>query len=460
MSDSRVAANSLLRARSKVLARLGNERNWADFVFRRATALSALLVVITLGSMALAMAHASLPGFREFGLGFVFGSAWDPAGRIFGALPFVYGTVVSSSVALLLAVPVSLGIAIYLSELAPDWLRNVFGFLVELLAAVPSVVYGLWGIFVLAPWLRDSVQPRLADWFGFLPAFSGPQHGFGMLAGGVVLAIMITPTISSVGREVLRAVPLSLREGGVGAGGDSLGIGADRRAAVRPLGLDRRDAARPGASIGRNDGDHVGDRQPRGDQCVVVCAGVHHGQRDRQRVQRSDGRAASRGAGRDRSAPVRRDRALEPGRARTRMARVGRVGAGAAVRLEHYAFRRFVDRVVRVSCVLSMGLALLPLCSVLYYVFSRGIPGLDLAFFTERPLPVGEPGGGMAPAIVGTLQLVGLSCLFAIPPGVLAGVYLSEYGETRFGRIARFAADVLSGVPSPLRSGCSCTPWS
>jgi phosphate transport system permease protein len=118
------------------------------------------------------------------------------------------------------------------------------------------------------------------------------------------------------------------------------------------------------------------------------------------------------------------------------------------MRLERYAFRRFVDRVVRVSCVLSMGLALLPLCSVLYYVFSRGITGLDLAFFTELPKPVGEPGGGMAPAIVGTLQLVGLSCLFAIPPGVLAGVYLSEYGETRFGRVARFAADVLSGVPS------------
>lgn len=220
------AAGSLLRARSKVLARLGNERNWADFVFRRATALSALLVVITLGSMALAMAHASLPGFSEFGLGFVFGSAWDPAGRVFGALPFVYGTVVSSLVALLLAVPVSLGIAIYLSELAPDWLRNVFGFLVELLAAVPSVVYGLWGIFVLAPWLRDSVQPRLADWFGFLPAFSGPQHGFGMLAGGVVLAIMITPTISSVGREVLRAVPLSLREA-------ALALGATRWESVR-----------------------------------------------------------------------------------------------------------------------------------------------------------------------------------------------------------------------------------
>jgi len=118
------------------------------------------------------------------------------------------------------------------------------------------------------------------------------------------------------------------------------------------------------------------------------------------------------------------------------------------VKVERYAVRRFVDRVVRLSCVLSTALALLPLASVLYYVFSRGVSGLDLAFFTELPKPVGEPGGGMAPAILGTLKLVGLSCLFAIPPGVLAGVYLSEFGETAFGRVARFAADVLSGVPS------------
>jgi len=221
-----MASDTLLRARSKVLPYLGSERNWSDFLFRRATLLSAALVVVTLSAMALAMAYASLPAFREFGPSFAFGATWDPARRVFGALPFVYGTVVSSLLALLLAVPVSLGIAVYLSELAPDWLRNGLGFLVELLAAVPSVVYGLWGIFVLAPWLRDSVQPWLADWFGFLPIFTGPRHGFGMLAGGVVLAIMITPTISSVGREVLRAVPLSLREA-------ALALGATRWEAVR-----------------------------------------------------------------------------------------------------------------------------------------------------------------------------------------------------------------------------------
>jgi phosphate transport system permease protein len=116
------------------------------------------------------------------------------------------------------AVPISLGVAIFLSELAPSWLRGPVGFLVELLAAVPSVVYGLWGIFVLAPWLRETVEPLLARTLGFLPIFQGPQHGFGMLAGGIILAIMITPTISSVSREVLRAVPSALREGALGLG--------------------------------------------------------------------------------------------------------------------------------------------------------------------------------------------------------------------------------------------------
>ena len=213
------AATSLIRARSRWLSRLGNELNWGDFLFSRATAVSALLLMLVLGSVALEMAISSGLSFREFGLGFVVGMSWDPVQRIFGALPFIYGTVVSSLLALAIALPISLGIAIYLSELAPPWLKSPLGFLVELLAAVPSVVYGLWGIFALAPWLRDTVQPLLARTFGFLPWFQGPQHGFGMLAGGIILAIMITPTISSVAREVLRAVPLSLREAALALGG-------------------------------------------------------------------------------------------------------------------------------------------------------------------------------------------------------------------------------------------------
>ncbi len=209
---------SLVRGRSRILTRFGREVNWGDFVFRRTTALVAAFVIAALVAMAVAMVRASSESIATFGLGFVFSSVWDPVRDVYGALPFIFGTIASSLLALVFAVPISLGVAIFLSELAPTWLRGPVGFLVELLAAVPSVVYGLWGIFALAPWLRDTVEPLLAQVFGFLPLFQGAQHGFGMLAGGIILAIMITPTISSVSREVLRAVPSALREGALGLG--------------------------------------------------------------------------------------------------------------------------------------------------------------------------------------------------------------------------------------------------
>ncbi|HET7538793.1 MAG TPA: phosphate ABC transporter permease subunit PstC [Polyangiaceae bacterium] len=210
--------SSLIRPRSKILIRFGREVNWGDFVFRRFTAVFAGLVLATLLAITTAMVHGSAESWTKFGLGFIASQVWDPVRDVYGALPFIFGTIASSILALCFAVPISLGVAIFLSELSPVWLRDPFGFLVELLAAVPSVVYGLWGIFVLAPWLRDTVEPWLGRTLGFLPLFQGPQRGFGMLAGGIILAIMITPTISSVSREVLRAVPRSLREGALGLG--------------------------------------------------------------------------------------------------------------------------------------------------------------------------------------------------------------------------------------------------
>jgi phosphate transport system permease protein len=196
-----------------------SEANPGDVRFRFLSAGVALLLVAALFAMALEMGIAAWPTLTGVGSEFVTGRIWDPLRGVFGALPFIYGTLVSSLLALAIAVPVSFGVAIYLSEFAPAWQREVLGFFVELLAAVPSVVYGLWGAFALAPWLRTTVQPALGESLGFLPLFQGPQHGFGMLAGGLVLAIMVLPTISSVSREVLRAVPLSLREGALALGG-------------------------------------------------------------------------------------------------------------------------------------------------------------------------------------------------------------------------------------------------
>jgi phosphate transport system permease protein len=205
---------------------IGYEVNKGDLIFRWLTALFALIIILILASMAVEMTRVSMASIKAFGARFLVSTTWDPVSDKYGALPFVYGTVVSSLLALLIAVPISLGIAIFLSELAPPRIGGILGFTVELLAAVPSVIYGLWGIFVLAPWLRNTVEPFLERTLGFLPFFKGPHQGFGLLAGGLILAIMILPTISSVSREVLKAVPNPLREG-------ALALGATRWETVR-----------------------------------------------------------------------------------------------------------------------------------------------------------------------------------------------------------------------------------
>ena len=145
--------------------------------------------------------------WHAFGFKFFIASEWDPVNDKYGALPFVYGTLVSSLLSLLIAVPLAIGTAVFVTELSPRWLRNPLAFTTELLAAIPSVIYGLWAIFVLVPLLRQYVQPGLAKYFGWTTLFEGPPYGIGMLAAGIILAIMILPIISSITREVMTAVP-------------------------------------------------------------------------------------------------------------------------------------------------------------------------------------------------------------------------------------------------------------
>jgi phosphate transport system permease protein len=189
-----------------------------DRIFKTIVTTFGLVVLAVPAMMLVELIRASLPAIQAFGWGFLKSSTWDPVRHEFGAWPFIYGTVVSSLIALTIAVPISLGLAVFLSDLAPHRIRRPLGFLVELLAAIPSVVYGFWGIFVLVPLLREHVQPFLAKYLGALPFFQGPPLGFGMLAAGVVLAIMIVPTITSISREVLQAVPSTHREAAVGLG--------------------------------------------------------------------------------------------------------------------------------------------------------------------------------------------------------------------------------------------------
>jgi phosphate transport system permease protein len=192
--------------------------NFGDAVFRAALFCCALLLLVIVVLMFIEIGSNARLSLEEFGLSFLTGRNWDPIQGEFGALPFVYGTVVSSLLALLLAVPVSLGIAIYLVEQAPRRLARPLAFLVELLAAIPSVVYGLWGIFVLAPFLREHVGPPLQKAFGWLPFFQGTVTGIGLFTGGIILAIMVTPIITAVVRDVLAAVPVSQREAALALG--------------------------------------------------------------------------------------------------------------------------------------------------------------------------------------------------------------------------------------------------
>src|SRR6202035_3619314 len=164
--------------------------------------------------------------WHAFGLRFFFQSEWDPVNEHFGALPFVYGTIVSSALALVIAVPLAIGVAVFTTEMCPRPLRGPLAFTTELLAAIPSVIYGLWAIFVLVPLLRQYVQPWLARYLGWTGLFEGPPYGIGMLAAGIILAIMIVPIISSITREVLMVVPQHQREG-------VLALGATRWEMIR-----------------------------------------------------------------------------------------------------------------------------------------------------------------------------------------------------------------------------------
>jgi phosphate transport system permease protein len=207
--------------------------NIGDGVFRGVTALFAFAILAVLGSIFLVLVWESWGSITTFGWGFLSGTTWDPVFKQFGAWPFIYGTLVSSLLALLQAVPLGVGTAVFLSELSPVWLRNPVSFLVELLATIPSVVYGLWGVFVLVPFVRSYVEPGLAATLGFLPFSQGPAYGVGMLTASMVLAVMIVPYVTSVTHEVLRAVPADQREA-------ALALGATKweviRMAVLPYG--------------------------------------------------------------------------------------------------------------------------------------------------------------------------------------------------------------------------------
>jgi phosphate transport system permease protein len=204
--------------RAKVLRRL----RFGDTAFRNLTRAAAMAVLVILGGIIISLVYGSLPALRTFGFSFLYVETWNPVTEKFGAIAPIYGTILTSFIAMLIAVPVGLFIALFLTELCPMWLRRPIGIAIELLAGIPSIIYGIWGLFVFAPFLQQYVQPFLIAVFGHVPLlstlFAGPPYGIGILTAGLILAIMVLPFITSISRDVFEAVPPVLKEAAYGLG--------------------------------------------------------------------------------------------------------------------------------------------------------------------------------------------------------------------------------------------------
>jgi phosphate transport system permease protein len=223
MMDAAIAGKefSLVRAdaqRAKTLRRF----RIGDITFKTITQISAITVLALLAGVIAALVHGSLPAWRAFGLDFLVTEKWNPVTEKFGALAPIYGTIVTSTIAMIIGVPISLGIAIFLTEICPERLKRTIGTAIELLAGIPSIIYGIWGLFVFAPWFQAHVQPFLIDTFADVPVlnqlFAGPPYGIGMLTAGLILAVMVLPFITSITREVFDTVPPVLKEAAYGIG--------------------------------------------------------------------------------------------------------------------------------------------------------------------------------------------------------------------------------------------------
>ena len=225
-----VAADIALVGRSA--GRRGRAGSIGDTVFRALTFFFALLVLLILGGVIVALVAGAIPALRTFGFSFVLTEVWNPVTEKFGALAPIYGTLVTSAIAMVVGIPVAFGVAVFITEICPLWLKRPLATMIELLAAIPSIIYGIWGLFVFAPFVQQYVQPAIIDTLGQVPGigalFAGPPLGIGVLTAGFILAIMVLPFISSIMRDVFETVPAILKE-------SAYGLGATRSEVVRQI---------------------------------------------------------------------------------------------------------------------------------------------------------------------------------------------------------------------------------
>lgn len=455
----------------------------------------------------------------RFGWSMLFTSTWDVPHQIYGALPFIYGTIVTSVIALVIAVPIGVGAALFLTEIAPRWLATPVSFVIELIAAIPSVIFGLWGLLVVCPWLAVHVYPWLTSHFGAVPLFTGPASPYNLLAAGLILATMILPFVTAVSRDVIRAVPVSQREA-------SLGLGATKWETVRTVVLRGAKSGIIGAiilALGRAIGETMAVLMVIGNNPQITRSILQPGytmpslianqfnEAYSDDLQRSalleialilfaitlivnafarllillSARSTSAG-GQSTPENLRIEQLRDVFGIIARYSGIvfallvlglqtvadvrtsgirGLCGPIELIALAYAATRLIAARArgtrfwtpwrrlnhgtmyaVFSACA---GVACLLLVMLLMYVSSKGLRALSPAFFlNDATRGPDDATTGFKNGIVGTLLLVGIGGSMGIPIGVLGGIFLSEFGPGRFGGIVRFAADVLSGIPS------------
>jgi phosphate transport system permease protein len=410
-----------------------------DSLFRAICQTSAWSIIAIAASLTAVLAVESWPFFRALGFEFLRLVPWNPGGAqpSYGGLALIYGTLATSAIAMLIAAPLGVGTATFLAEIAPGWMRTGGAFLVELLAAIPSVVYGLWGLQV------------------FAPLFGGP----GILPAGLILAVMVVPYITAVSYDVCRAVPRSQREG-------ALALGATRWQTIRTTVLPY---ARPGVvaacflALGRALGETMAVTMIIGNKALAIespisgvgdsIASVIANQLNEATTEVQRSGLVGLGlllllvtAGVNVLARV---LIRQVGKVRPR---TGTAVRGAAVSAKPQAAfdngrARVVNRTMTALLGACLFVTLMPLFLILGFILVRGLPGLSPAFFTQLPEPPGE-GGGLAHAIVGSGLVVGLATIVAVPIGIMAAVFLAEYRTARSVPIVRFVGEILGGVPS------------
>ncbi|MCS6978177.1 MAG: phosphate ABC transporter permease subunit PstC [Gemmatales bacterium] len=445
-------------------------RRLGDVVFFwlcRGAALAVVLIFILLGVF---LVIEAWPAIRSTGWDFFRSTEWNPQTDQYGALAFIFGTLATSAIALAIAVPLGVGTAVFLAEIAPRWIRTPGSFLVELLAAIPSVVYGFWGLMFLAP-----VVQNLFDLMGqVIPGLKVPNTGgMGIFTAGLVLAVMVLPYVAAVSFDVCRAVPRSQADA-------ALALGATRWHMIWTVILPY---ARPGIiggcflALGRALGETmavtmlIGNRPEInfslfavGDSIASVIANqLNEAETDLQRAALVElglilllvtvavnvlARVLIWRVSEVRSARGWLDWLRR--RNRTVLEREATANGRPTVTVPRQPRRlaRVTDRIMTGILACCLAISIGPLLLILGYILYRGIGALNWDFFTKLPAPAGEPGGGLAHAMLGSLMLVGLATAFAVPLAILSAVHLAEYRNSRLGPVVRFINELLGGVPS------------